>query len=212
MYLCLYPFLNRHTNAEYTDWRRYKYTDIQWCRTIYSCRLQSMIVDTVLQRALLGLGVKMWRSQGRTCVVAFLPHIFDDGPVAWRCDQMWPEKIFSCEVSSGAAGFIGVSPGVFVFDFKALPGATKRSRRQVADCDSVTGESLCLLKSMPSWQVLEQILKDTKKERNDIMKWIEVIWNDPANNEKRNKTMKREVKVTTKKSKETKTRLASNYM
>ena len=88
--------------------------------------------------------------------------------------EMWPvEKIFCCQVSSRR--FIGacrVSPGVFLP--KALPGATKRSRRQVADCDSVTGESLCLLKSMTSWQVLEQILKDTKKERND-MKWYEMI-------------------------------------
>lgn len=124
-----------------------------------------MIVDTVLQRAL-------WRLISGSHLRGGLPAAHLRRRPGGL--EMWPD------VTSGEDfqwrslewRFIGVSPGVF--DFKALPGATRRSRREVADCDSVTGESLCLLKSMPSWQVLEQILKDTKKERND-MKWYEMI-------------------------------------
>ena len=172
MYLCLYPFLNRHTNAEYTDWRRYKYTDIQWCRTIYSCRLQSMQCYSGL------CWVWVCKCEDLRVAPAWWPSCHTSSTTA-----RWPGDVTRCEeadaqwrrfsvAKSRVAGFIGVSPGVFLP--KALPGATKRSRRQVADCDSVTGESLCLLKSMTSWQVLEQILKDTKKERND-MKWYEMI-------------------------------------
>lgn len=181
------------------------YNDIERFRAVES----TMIVDTVLQRALLGLGVKMWRSQGRTCVVAFLPHIFDDGPVAWRCDQMWRswcpvEKIFSCQVSSRR--FHRCFTGCFF-----AQGAAGRNEKIKAPSRRLR---LChRWVTLPSQKhdILTGPGADLERHQEGA-KWYEVIWNDPANTQKCNKKMKREVKVTTEKSKVTETRLASYYM
>lgn len=126
--------------------------------------------------------------------------------------EMWPvEKIFTCEVSSvaGASCFTGC------FWFQGAAGRNEkikaRSRRLRLCHRWVT---------LPSQKhaILTGPGADLERHQEGAkwyeVIWIEVIWNDPANNQKCNKKMKREVKVTTKKSKVTKTRLAStsNHM
>ena len=207
MFLCIYVFIHFWIDTQMqntqigVDTGIQIYNDIEPFRAVES----TMIVDTVLQRALLGLGVKMWRSQGRTCVVAFLPHIFDDGPVAWRCDS-WPDETPSGERFSVAKSRVAGFTGCFWFQGAAGRNEKIKARsRRLRLCHRWV--------TLPSQKhaILTGPGADLERHQEGA-KWYEVIWNDPANTQKCNKKMKREVKVTTKKSKVTKTRLASNYI
>lgn len=204
MFLCIYVFIHfwidTHNQTQNTqigiDTGIQIYNDIERLRaveiTIYDCRYSATAGFVKID---LRVAPAWWPSCRTSSTTARWP-----GDVT-RCDQ-W--RRFS--VAKSRVAFHRCFTGCFWFQGAAGRNEKIKARsRRLRLCHRWV--------TLPSQKhaILTGPGADLERHQEGA-KWYEVIWNDPANTQKCNKKMKREVKVTTKKSKVTKTRLASNYM